>query len=59
VYGAQLAWSSLVRQRWLLLCGCVLLLLLFYGRTVVRNRDWASRETLTRSAFYSITQRQI
>ncbi|KAF4525605.1 hypothetical protein B566_EDAN001204 [Ephemera danica] len=53
-YGAQLAWSSLVRQRWLLLCGGLLLLVVFCSRTVVRNRDWASRETLSRAGLKTL-----
>jgi inner membrane protein involved in colicin E2 resistance len=48
VYGAQLLWGAFIRQRSLLLCGGIVLLLVFCGRTVVRNRDWASRQALIR-----------
>jgi len=48
VYGAQLLWGAFIRQRSLLLCGGIVLLLVFCGRTVARNRDWASRQALIR-----------
>ena len=48
VYGAQLLWGVFLRQRSLLLCAGILLLLVFCGRTVARNRDWASRQALIR-----------
>ncbi|XP_046394528.1 protein O-mannosyl-transferase TMTC1-like [Ischnura elegans] len=50
VYGAQLLWSAFLRQRSLILCaGLVILLLAFCGRSVVRNADWATRESLVRA----------
>jgi hypothetical protein len=48
VYGAQLLWGTFLRQRSLLLCAGVVLLVVFCGRTVARNRDWASRQALIR-----------
>jgi hypothetical protein len=48
VYGAQLLWGAFLRQRSLLLCAGIVLLVVFCGRTVARNRDWASRQALIR-----------
>lgn len=47
-YGAQLAWTAIPRRRSLITSGLVLLLVLGYCRTIMRNRDWTSRETLLR-----------
>lgn len=50
VYGLQLLWHAvLVRQRALLLGAALLVLGSFCLRTVVRNKDWTSRETLALS----------
>jgi len=46
VFGWQQLWQSRQRQRSLLLAAIVFLLAAFCVRTVVRNRDWASREAL-------------
>ncbi|CAB3375830.1 protein O-mannosyl-transferase TMTC1-like [Cloeon dipterum] len=54
VYGVQLVWSSLIRHRWLLMSGGCLLLLIFCGRTVVRNNDWTSREALIKSGLKAV-----
>jgi hypothetical protein len=48
VYGAQLLWGAFLRQRSLLLCAGMVLLVVFCSRTVARNRDWASRQALIR-----------
>ncbi|XP_034246835.1 protein O-mannosyl-transferase TMTC1-like [Thrips palmi] len=50
VYGLQLLWHAvLVRQRTLLLVAAMLVLGSFCLRTVARNKDWTSRETLALS----------
>ncbi|XP_033611533.1 protein O-mannosyl-transferase TMTC1 isoform X2 [Cryptotermes secundus] len=54
VYGAQLLWGVFLRQRSLLLCAGILLLLVFCGRTVARNRDWASRQALIRAGLKAL-----
>ncbi|XP_069696734.1 protein O-mannosyl-transferase TMTC1-like [Periplaneta americana] len=54
VYGLQLLWGAFLRQRSLLLCAGLLLLLLFCGRTVARNRDWASRQALIRAGLKAL-----
>nr|CAD7263308.1 unnamed protein product [Timema shepardi] len=46
VYGAQLLWAAFLRQRSLLLCVGLVVLLVLCTRTVVRNRDWSCRERL-------------
>lgn len=47
VYGSQLLWNALfVRQRHVILVAAMLVLGGFCLRTVVRNRDWATRESL-------------
>ncbi|XP_029040158.2 protein O-mannosyl-transferase TMTC1-like isoform X2 [Osmia bicornis bicornis] len=48
VYGMQISWTAIPRRRSLITTGIVLLLLLGCYRTVLRNRDWTSRETLLR-----------
>ncbi|XP_063229083.1 protein O-mannosyl-transferase TMTC1-like [Bacillus rossius redtenbacheri] len=54
VYGAQLLWVALVRQRCVMLCAGLLLLLVLCTRTVVRNRDWSSRESLIRAGLKAL-----
>ncbi|KAE8753180.1 hypothetical protein FOCC_FOCC000103 [Frankliniella occidentalis] len=50
VYGSQLLWNALfVRQRHVILVAAMLVLGGFCLRTVVRNRDWATRESLALS----------
>lgn len=47
VYGLQLLWHAVfVRQRTVLLVATMLVLGSFCLRTVARNKDWTSRETL-------------
>lgn len=47
VYGSQLLWNAMfVRQRNLLIVAAMLVLGGFCMRTVVRNKDWTTRETL-------------
>ncbi|PSN56391.1 Transmembrane and TPR repeat-containing protein 1 [Blattella germanica] len=54
VYGAQLLWGAFIRQRSLILCAGILLLLVFCGRTIARNRDWASRQALIRAGLKAL-----
>ncbi|XP_021924796.1 transmembrane and TPR repeat-containing protein 1-like isoform X2 [Zootermopsis nevadensis] len=54
VYGAQLLWGAFLRQRPLLLCAGVVLLVVFCGRTVARNKDWASRQALIRAGLNAL-----
>lgn len=48
VYGMQISWTAIPRRRSLITMGIVLLLLLGCYKTVLRNRDWMSRESLIR-----------
>ncbi|OXU29367.1 hypothetical protein TSAR_006584 [Trichomalopsis sarcophagae] len=53
-YGAQLVWTVIPRRRGLITSGLVLLLVLGYCRTIMRNRDWTSRETLLRAGLRAL-----
>lgn len=44
----QISWTAIPRRRSLITMGIVLLLLLGCYKTVLRNRDWMSRESLIR-----------
>lgn len=46
VYGMQVSWTAVPRRRSWITTGVVLLLVLGCFRTVLRNNDWTSRETL-------------
>lgn len=46
VYGMQVSWAAVPRRRSWITTGVVLLLVLGCFRTVLRNNDWTSRETL-------------
>lgn len=48
VYGMQISWTAIPRRRSLITMGIVLLLFLGCYKTVLRNRDWMSRESLIR-----------
>ncbi|XP_076748886.1 protein O-mannosyl-transferase TMTC1 isoform X2 [Xylocopa sonorina] len=54
VYGMQISWTAIPRRRSLITTGIVLLLLLGCYKTVLRNRDWTSRETLLRAGLRSL-----
>ncbi|XP_015513359.1 protein O-mannosyl-transferase TMTC1 [Neodiprion lecontei] len=54
VYGAQVTWTAVPRRRSLITAGVVLLLASGCCRTVLRNRDWTSRETLLRSGLRTL-----
>ncbi|XP_025602566.1 protein O-mannosyl-transferase TMTC1-like isoform X2 [Athalia rosae] len=54
VYGAQVTWTAVPRRRSLITAGVVLLLAAGCCRTVLRNRDWTSRETLLRSGLRTL-----
>nr|XP_033192093.1 protein O-mannosyl-transferase TMTC1-like isoform X3 [Bombus vancouverensis nearcticus] len=54
VYGMQISWTAIPRRRSLITTGIVLLLLLGCYRTILRNRDWTSRETLLRAGLRSL-----
>ncbi|XP_031778983.1 protein O-mannosyl-transferase TMTC1 [Nasonia vitripennis] len=53
-YGAQLVWTAIPRRRGIITSGLVLLLVLGYCRTIMRNRDWTSRETLLRAGLRAL-----
>lgn len=48
VYGAQILWGTLVKHRQTIVMAGVLLLVAGCFRSVARNRDWHSRESLLR-----------
>lgn len=48
VYGAQLAWEAAPRYRGLITFMGILLITTGSCKTISRNRDWYSRETLLR-----------
>lgn len=54
VYGMQISWTAIPRRRSLITMGIVLLLLLGCYKTVLRNRDWMSRESLIRAGLRSL-----
>ncbi|XP_044729404.1 protein O-mannosyl-transferase TMTC1-like [Chrysoperla carnea] len=54
VYGMQLLWSSFIKHRQTLLCFAILLLAAGCLRTIARNRDWRSRESLLRSGLQTL-----
>lgn len=47
-YGAQVTWTAIPRRRSMITAAVVLLLIMGCCRTVLRNRDWTSRESLLR-----------
>ncbi|KAL7307439.1 hypothetical protein TKK_0000618 [Trichogramma kaykai] len=53
-YGAQHTWQTLPRRRGLVVAGMGLLLVAGCCRTMLRNRDWSSRETLLRAGLRSL-----
>ncbi|XP_076380772.1 protein O-mannosyl-transferase TMTC1 [Megalopta genalis] len=54
VYGMQITWTAVPRRRSLITAGIALLLILGCYKTVLRNRDWTSRETLLRAGMRSL-----
>lgn len=48
VYGAQNVWESLPRMRCIIIIMSVLLLTAGCSKTLSRNKDWSSRESLLR-----------
>jgi hypothetical protein len=46
VYGIQASWTAVPRRRSWITTGVFLLFILGCSRTVLRNKDWTSRETL-------------
>ncbi|XP_031836634.1 protein O-mannosyl-transferase TMTC1 isoform X1 [Nomia melanderi] len=54
VYGMQITWTAVSRRRSLIAAGITLLLILGCYKTVLRNRDWTSRETLLRAGLRSL-----
>ncbi|XP_066592261.1 protein O-mannosyl-transferase TMTC1-like isoform X1 [Prorops nasuta] len=54
VYGIQVTWTAVPRRRSLITVGVVLLLVLGCYKTVIRNKDWTSRETLLRAGLRSL-----
>ncbi|XP_014210531.1 transmembrane and TPR repeat-containing protein 1-like isoform X2 [Copidosoma floridanum] len=53
-YGAQIIWTTMPRRRTLLTTCATLLILLSCCRTVLRNRDWTSRESLLRAGLRAL-----
>ncbi|XP_058804494.1 protein O-mannosyl-transferase TMTC1-like isoform X2 [Phymastichus coffea] len=53
-YGAQITWTAIPRRRGIITGGITLLLILGCCRTILRNRDWSSRETLLRSGLRAL-----
>ncbi|XP_076301294.1 protein O-mannosyl-transferase TMTC1-like isoform X2 [Lasioglossum baleicum] len=54
VYGMQITWTAIPRRRSMITAGIALLLILGCYKTVLRNRDWTSRETLLRAGLRSL-----
>lgn len=54
VYGVQLFWTSSIRHRQAIMCFVLLILLANCFRTIIRNRDWKSRETLLRAGLHTL-----
>lgn len=50
-YGAQITWTAIPRRRAFVTAGIALLLIVGCCRTIARNRDWTSRETLLKYVF--------
>nr|CAH7751738.1 unnamed protein product [Callosobruchus chinensis] len=56
VYGVQILWYSWTSQRQTIACFVVLLLATGCMRTIARNRDWRSRESLLRAGLTTLPQ---
>ncbi|XP_044259420.1 protein O-mannosyl-transferase TMTC1-like [Tribolium madens] len=54
VYGIQILWTSYSKHRQTIICCVMLLLTTNCLRTVVRNRDWRSRESLLRAGLMTL-----
>ncbi|XP_066255815.1 protein O-mannosyl-transferase TMTC1-like [Euwallacea similis] len=54
VYGIQTLWNAYSRHRQTIFCFVVLILVSSCLRTVIRNRDWKSRETLLRAGLETL-----
>ncbi|KAF7282118.1 hypothetical protein GWI33_003233 [Rhynchophorus ferrugineus] len=54
VYGFQIIWNNYAKHRQTLLCLITLVLVSSCLRTVIRNRDWRSRESLLRSGLQTL-----
>ncbi|KAK9710450.1 Protein O-mannosyl-transferase TMTC, DUF1736 [Popillia japonica] len=54
VYGIQLIWNAYSRHRQTVLCFIFLVLTTSCLRTVIRNKDWRSRESLLRAGLMTL-----
>ncbi|EZA56628.1 Transmembrane and TPR repeat-containing protein, partial [Ooceraea biroi] len=54
VYGMQVSWTAVPRRRSWITTGVFLLFVLGCSRTVLRNKDWTSRETLIKAGLRSL-----
>ncbi|KAH1011700.1 hypothetical protein HUJ04_001017 [Dendroctonus ponderosae] len=54
VYGVQLLWTNYSRHRQTILGLVILILISSILRTIVRNKDWKSRETLLRAGLQTL-----
>ncbi|KAJ3664558.1 hypothetical protein Zmor_000116 [Zophobas morio] len=54
VYGIQIFWNSYSKHRQTIVCFVMLLLTTSCLRTVIRNRDWRSRESLLRAGLMTL-----
>ncbi|CAG9767800.1 unnamed protein product [Ceutorhynchus assimilis] len=54
VYGVQILWSNCSKHRQSILCFIILIFVGSSLRTVIRNKDWKSRESLLRSGLQTL-----
>ncbi|XP_060533204.1 protein O-mannosyl-transferase TMTC1-like [Cylas formicarius] len=54
VHGIQITWNASIKHRQTIVCFITLLLVSSCLRTVIRNKDWKSRESLLRAGLQTI-----
>ncbi|KAK9874622.1 hypothetical protein WA026_005451, partial [Henosepilachna vigintioctopunctata] len=54
IYGLQMLWTVYSKHRQTILCFVILLLTTSCLRTIIRNRDWRSRESLLRAGLMTL-----
>ncbi|CAH1129689.1 unnamed protein product [Ceutorhynchus assimilis] len=53
-YGIQILWTNCSKHRQTVLCFIILILVSSFLRTVIRNKDWKSRESLLRAGLQTL-----
>ncbi|XP_044756223.1 protein O-mannosyl-transferase TMTC1-like [Coccinella septempunctata] len=56
IYALQMLWSSYPKHRQTIICFVILMLTTSCLRTIIRNRDWRSRESLLRAGLMTLPQ---